>query len=310
VDIYYNYDFVKNIIYEDKICSYYIDDSWKVQVLEKCFENIWNKKWYNFTFKYDWVEIYQSHEKDISIIDIDLTKAWILFGWVRNINSEYTKEWTGLINTRYKWKKEIFNIIPEMLSSQFDRFERKKAEDILWEYSYITKNNKNFPIVAAINWQFFNANKNPTFLSFPLKSNGQIISSYIDNDKLKKTFIIKNDEIAEIKDWYNSIDLENSQYQELIVWIDPKEDFGINMKLWRNYVWIVWDKNIVYVIAQNKTQWEMDVIMKNYWIENYMMLDGWPSAQFSYYDNYWPGGSIHNFYWKWWVPQYNFIYTK
>lgn len=309
-DVYYSYDYVKNIVREEKICSYFIDDLWNIQVLEKCFENTWEYKWYDFTFKYDWVEIYQNSEKDISIIDIDLNKAGVIFWWVRDVNTEYTKEWSEFITSRYRGKQKTYNLISESQSSESDRFERKKSQDILWEYSYITKNKKQFPIVAAINWQFFNANKNPTFLSFPLKSNGQIISSYVDNDKLKKTFIITEKQKAIIKKWYNSEDLKNHGYEELIVGIDPSENFWKNMKLWRNYVWIHWDKNIVYILAQNKTQWEMDTLMQNYWIENYMMLDGWPSAQFSYYDNYWPGGFIHNFYWNWRVPQYNFIYTK
>lgn len=309
-DVYYSYDYVKNIVREEKICSYYIDDNWNIQVLEKCFENTWEHKWYDFTFKYDWVDIYQNSEKDISVIDINLEKAGIIFWWVRDINSDYKAEWQGFITSRFRSSKEIYNLISESQSSESDRFERKKSKDILGEYSYITKNNKNFPIVAAINGQFFNANKNPTFLSFPVKSNGKIISSYVDNDKKKKTFIITEKQKAIIKNWYSVADLENKKYEELIVGIDPSEDFWKNMKLWRNYVWIHWENNIVFIVAQNKTQWEMDILMKNYWIENYMMLDGWPSAQFSYYDNYWPGWFIHDFYWKWWVPQYNIIYTK
>lgn len=309
-DVYYRYDYIENIIYEDKICSYYIDDFWNTQVLEKCFENRWNKKWYDFTFKYDWVEIYQSSEKDISIIDIDLNKAGIIFWWVRDIHTEYKEEWYWFIENREWWEKEIYNLVWETQSSISDRFERKKAKEILWGYSYIHKDGQRFPIVTAINWQFFNANKNPTFLSFPVKSNWKIISSYVDNDKLKKTFIINNDETAEIKNWYDAQDLKNTEYEELIVWIDPTEDFCKNMKWARNYVWIIGNKNIVFILAQDKRQWEMDTIMKNYGIENYMMLDWWPSAQFSYYDIYSAGSFIHDFYWNWWVPQYNFIYTK
>ena len=37
-DVYYSYDFVKNILTEDKICTYYIDDNWKIQTLESCKE--------------------------------------------------------------------------------------------------------------------------------------------------------------------------------------------------------------------------------------------------------------------------------
>ena len=35
-DVYYSYDFIENILTEDKICTYYIDDNWKIQTLESC----------------------------------------------------------------------------------------------------------------------------------------------------------------------------------------------------------------------------------------------------------------------------------
>lgn len=37
VDIYYSYDVIENIIREDKICSYYIDDDGKIKILESCY---------------------------------------------------------------------------------------------------------------------------------------------------------------------------------------------------------------------------------------------------------------------------------
>lgn len=37
VDVDYEFDYLKNSIKESKICSYYIDDNWEKQVLEKCF---------------------------------------------------------------------------------------------------------------------------------------------------------------------------------------------------------------------------------------------------------------------------------
>ena len=37
-DVYYSYDFIENILTEDKICTYYIDDNWKRQTLESCKE--------------------------------------------------------------------------------------------------------------------------------------------------------------------------------------------------------------------------------------------------------------------------------
>ena len=35
-DVYYSYDFVENILTEDKICTYYIDDDWGIKTLEGC----------------------------------------------------------------------------------------------------------------------------------------------------------------------------------------------------------------------------------------------------------------------------------
>ena len=37
-DVYYSYDFIKNILTEDKICTYYIDDYWNIKTLESCKE--------------------------------------------------------------------------------------------------------------------------------------------------------------------------------------------------------------------------------------------------------------------------------
>jgi len=37
-DVYYSYDFIKNILTEDKICTYYIDDYWNIKTLENCKE--------------------------------------------------------------------------------------------------------------------------------------------------------------------------------------------------------------------------------------------------------------------------------
>jgi len=35
-DVYYKYDLSENTLYEDKICSYYIDDNWEIKKLQDC----------------------------------------------------------------------------------------------------------------------------------------------------------------------------------------------------------------------------------------------------------------------------------
>lgn len=38
VNTFYNFDFIKNEIVEEKICTYYVDDNWEIKTLENCKE--------------------------------------------------------------------------------------------------------------------------------------------------------------------------------------------------------------------------------------------------------------------------------
>lgn len=227
-----------------------------------------------------WIKLYQNSSKEISIIDVDLNNAWVSF-WMVNTST---------------WKISIGYEKPTSKKERFYRFYTKDIQ--VWE------NNKVF---AMINWQFFNAEKNPTFLSFPLKSAGKIINSYVDNDLSKRTLIIDKNDNLKILEWYDKKELTDKNNEELIVAFNPTNDLSFNDKIGRSYIWIKWDKNIVFFIAKSKTQLEMENIITEYGItkNNVIMMDWWPSAQFSYFNNW-----LNSFYWEWAVPQYNIIYRK
>ncbi len=227
-----------------------------------------------------WIKLYQNSNKELSIIDVDLNNAWVSF-WMINTST---------------WK---LSIDYEKTNSKKERFYRFYAKDI-----QVWASNKVF---AMVNWQFFNSVKNPTFLSFPVKSGWKIINSYLDNDLTKRTLIIDNSDNLKILEWYDKKELSNTNNKELIVAFNPNVDSSYSDKIWRSYIWIKWDKNIVFFIAKSKTQLEMEEIITEYGItkNNVIMMDWWPSAQFSYFNNW-----LNSFYWEWAVPQYNIIYRK
>lgn len=317
VDIFYDIDFVKNEIKDSRVCSYYVDDTWKVKILEKCFDFKENYKWYNLKYKAKWIDIYQDNSWNLSVLDIDLNSTNISFWWVNTTYKKFKWEnlewhvdeyWVVQIPDSYD-VKSISKIEYENKNSKLYRFNRYKAKNFpsTIKLEYRKKYNTN----AVINWQFFDQNKNPTFLSFPLKSWWKIINSHIDNDIPKRTFIIDVDWNTKIIEWYKKEYLKNKNYEELIVGFSPDVNSNKNSKIWRTYVWIKNSKNIVFFIAKNKTQKEMNKIISNYWIkkDNIIMMDWWPSSQFAYYENNWPWSEWQQFYWKWEVPHYFLIYT-
>lgn len=235
----------------------------------------------NMEYSEKWIKLYQSSSKDLSIIDVDLNSAWVSF-WMVNSST---------------WKTLIDYEKPDSIKERFYRFYAKDVQ--IWN------NNKVF---AMINWQFFNALKNPTFLSFPLKSNWRIINSYIDNDITKRTLIIDKDEKLKIFDWYNEKYLVDTNNKELIVAFNPNIDASKDSKIGRTYIWIKWDKNIIFFISKSKTQDDMLKVIKDKWISSsdIIMLDWWPLSQFWYFLN----NKFYSFYWEWPVPQYNIIYRK
>lgn len=241
---------------------------------------LFNQDKYVSIYKEAWINLYQSTNKDLSIIDVDLNDAWVSF-WMVNSST---------------WKLSIEYEKSNSINERFYRFYPKDLQ--VWS------DNKVF---AMVNWQFFNALKNPTFLSFPVKSNGKIISSYVDNDLTKRTLIIDKNENLKMLEWYDKSELLKWENKELIVAFKPNVEASNADKVGRSYIWIKWEKNIIFFIAKNKTQAEMDKIISDYWIteNNVIMMDWWPSAQFGYFDNW-----FKSFYWEWEVPHYNLIYRK
>jgi len=227
-------------------------------------------------FNQNWVKLLQTEKKYFSIIELDLEKSKLSFWWV-DVNK----------------------------ISDFEKFNKFYTNYFLEKF---TKNDdKN--IIATINWQFFtNIKKKNTALSFPLKSNWKIFTDHIDNKIPKRTFIIDEDGDAKILEWYRKEYLENENYKELIVAFTPEVRARKEDKIWRTYIWLKSSKKIVFFIAQNKNQKEMNKIISDYWIkeENIIMMDWWPSSQFSFKDK----DNFKQYYWWWEVPQVFIIYSN
>jgi hypothetical protein len=230
------------------------------------------------------LNIYTNSDKSIYIAKINLERVDIDFWWVltENIDNKYESN---------KTKNERFNRI-----SSYDLVKFPENKNILW----------------ALNGQFFNANLSTTFLSFPVKSDGKIISSYMDNTLQKRTFIIDVNWIPKILEWFNNWFLENKNNKDVIVWIHPEENFLKDRKLPRNFMWIIDNKNIIFVLAKAKTQENMVKILQNQWIkfENIIMFDWWPSSQMSYIEKWEDKSFIHQVYWGWKVPHFFLIREK
>jgi len=225
-------------------------------------------------YNQNWIKFIQNKTGNISIIEVNTNIASLSFGWVK-INK----------------------------ISDFDKFDKSYAKD------FSENNLKNKKIVATINWQFFtNLEKKNTALSFPLKSDWKILTDYMDNKIPKRTFVIDNNWNAKILEWYKKEFLENKNYKEVIVAFTPEVSARREAKIWRTYIWIKSPKNVIFFIAKNKNQEQMNKIISDYWIkkENIIMMDWWPSSQFSFYEN----NKFKQYYGWWAVPQFFVIYNK
>ena len=229
-------------------------------------------------YNQNWVKFIQNETWNISIIDVNTDIAKLSFWWVK-INK----------------------------ISDFDKFDKSYAKDFNWKFRKDTK------IIATINWQFFtNLEKKNTALSFPLKSDWKILTNYMDNKIPKRTFVIDNNWNAKILEWYKKEFLENKNYKEVIVGFTPEVSARREAKIWRTYIWIKSPKNVIFFITKNKNQAEMNKIISYYWIkkENIIMMDWWPSSQFSFYENNGLWTERKQYYGWWAVPQFFVIYNK
>lgn len=105
-------------------------------------------------------------------------------------------------------------------------------------------------------------------------------------------------------DWYDEKDLKNPDNREVMVAFDPNVNARGDSNIWRSYIWLKWEKNMIFFVADNLSQKEMEAIIRNYWViwSDIIMLDWWPSSQFA------TKLEDKNYYWKWGVPQFNLIY--
>ena len=222
------------------------------------------------------------NNKNLNIINIEKNN------WIEKIEINLSK------NNLSFWWIDYY----EKKSDNFSVFNRHYA------YEYLQKIKKTLPTAKlVINWAFFNAWQEKTHLSFPLKSNWKIINDYMDNDISKKTFIITKENKAIIYDWYDKKYLQNNDFKELIVGFSIEADANSKASIWRTFIWIKENK-VYFFISWAKTQQEMIDYVEEFWIEknNILMVDGWPSSQYS---------SINEdktFYWKWWVPQFFIVW--
>lgn len=215
----------------------------------------------------DFYTIENNKTSEVSIITIDTKKAEILFWWI-----DY-------------FKKDTKN---------FSEFHRHSA------WNFLKKIQKILPKThIVINGQFFNAWQEKTHMSFPLKSNGKIINDYMDNDITKRTLLQKNTQEFVMYDGYQKSDLTNSEVKELIVGFSPLVDASRDQKLWRNYV-VLENNALIFFLANAKTQSEMEEIITKAWysLDNALMLDWWPSAQYASLQN------GKTYYGDWGVPQF------
>lgn len=251
-------------------------------ILSSCSENIQSepsldtKQVYETVESYSWVTFKQNVTKDVSILDIDLTKAWISFWWVkiwdqRTLNQDY---------------------------DEFQRLSLDEANQIVWT-------SIPWKPIGLINGQFFTHIEDMTLLSFPVKSDWKVLSSYIDNELQKRTIQITKSNKIFVQEWYSDDILNDPFNLEVIVWINPIEDFIASKEVWRSYVGVLDEKHVAFFIAKEKNQAQMKQILSDYGVQerNMVMLDWWPSAQFSY-----SWQIIQKGWWK--VPQYNVIYTR
>ena len=271
----------KILLKQDSFCKYFAHNYEE----EKLLKYMVNKKGLfikintqDIKYNKNWLKFSQNKNWNFSILELDLNKINFSFGWV-DINK----------------------------ISDFDKFNKFYAKDFSKNISQ--ENLKDKEIIATVNWQFFtNIKKKNTALSFPLKSDWKILTDYMDNEIPKRTFIIDENWNAKILGWYKKEFLENPKNREVIVAFTPKVTARRNAKIGRTYIWIKSSKNIVFFIAKDKNQEEMNEIIKGYWIEekNIIMMDWWPSSQFWF--NSWE--KFEQYYWKWEVPHVFVIYKK
>ena len=154
------------------------------------------------------------------------------------------------------------------------------------------KNYASYSTFAMINGQFFNTTINPTTLSFPLKDNGHVVTSYVDDNSQKRTLIIDKYNNAKILRGYTSYYLYNDA-PDVIVGLNPSVSKSSWAPIGRNYIGGIPKgtcnprysscdmKYLMFFIAKRKTQYYMLKEVEKWGVSKYavVMMDGSGSSQ-------------------------------
>ena len=139
--------------------------------------------------------------------------------------------------------------------------------------------------LAMFNGQFFNIHRDPTPLSFPLRTQYQTLVTHIDPGRSLKTLkIYSNGKEGQIYDGYGSWMLNNSK--ELIVGLDPSENMDKSSNIGRFYIGGLHCNSsalryLLFFVSSAKSQGSMlsEIYDWGVWDQDIIMMDGSGSAQ-------------------------------
>jgi hypothetical protein len=239
-----------------------------------------------------------------------------------SIPNGFTKTYSGLrgievyssTDSNFIYDPDVNVIIAETGKSSihFNSLKQHNNQNSFYRYSIkkifddLEKKDNNLHIV--INGSFFDNASNPSSLSFSTKSNGKILTMlYSENTETKKRrkdlrqlvvfrgtpVILRNLSLKQINGLQNS-----DEVTDLITGFSPNIDKSKRVTIGRHYIGGIPYKNcnpdinpcaykfLLFFIAKDKTQSEMDSIVEKWGIQqgSIIMMDGSGSAQ--YYDGY------------------------
>lgn len=168
-------------------------------------------------------------------------------------------------------------------------YKKEKLDDL---YNYFNSSN----LFSITNGQFFDHNSSTTKLSFPVKGAWNQLATINGEVKLsKRTLYMKTDGFAYIDDGYNESLLNDYSVSDLIVSLNPDEQFSAKYAIGRFYIG-GYSPNcqtnikckyeyLILLTAKEKTQIDMEAIADRWGVlpKSLIMLDGSGSAQVKTY---------------------------
>ena len=110
-----------------------------------------------------------------------------------------------------------------------DKYERHTMQK--WWNDYA-----DYSTFAMVNGQFFNHKINPSKIAYPVKADGNIITSHVDNNDAKRSLLVSNSGEVYIRNGYNSFFMNSYNIKDMIVGLSP----SVEKKKWwpigRNYI--------------------------------------------------------------------------